>query len=115
MIRTNTRFRSVRWVLVGMRWVTPWLIRFVWFLSRQATAAGVAWFRFAPRAVRRIAYHWEQQAVNAGMPTEYEAWVYYGAAVITIWAALVGWVALAYLTVYFTTGLLELLGRLPLF
>jgi hypothetical protein len=91
--------RVIRWSIVGVRWVAPWLLRIAWFSLRLVALTVVAWWVGIPRAVTNMAQEWVMRAAHAGFPSEYEQVLYYGACMVAIGVVSLGWVMAAYLTV----------------
>lgn len=86
-------------IVTGIRWVSPHLLKFIIFLGKTMVVTVSAWWKGVPNAVENMAHHWVQEAARAGIPSEYESWIYYGAMVIAVILILVGWITASFVTV----------------
>ena len=93
-----------RFVWQGLSWVTPWVLRLTLVLMRGIGQTLVRLARTYPQAVSHLAYQWMSQAARDGVPSEYEAWVYWPAAILSAVILAATWVLAALVTV----GLLSL-------
>ena len=80
--------------------VIPWLWRIVKFTAKTVVIAFFSWAISIPSVVRRIAAEWSHRAMVAGVPSEYDQWLYYGSMAIAIVLVVLGWVISAYITVW---------------
>jgi hypothetical protein len=103
-------FRCIRWSLIGLRIIVPWILRAAWFTLRLAATALVSLWVGVPNATRRIADAWLGRATLAGFPTEYDTYLYHAVCFVAFLTIVLGWIVLAFLTVF----LIRLLFHLPL-
>ena len=89
----------LRWILLGIRFVTPWAIRSVWFTMTLMSVAVVSIWVGVPTAIRRIANQWVDRAVAAGFPTAYDYILYYFVEVFAFFTIVAGWIVTAFVTV----------------
>ncbi|MFC1879102.1 hypothetical protein ACFLZW_04245 [Chloroflexota bacterium] len=89
----------VRWVFLGLRFVIPWLMRVMSHTIRLiATSIASLWVG-VPTAVNRIADEWSTRALAAGIPTEYDTFLFYASAGVALVTIVSGWIILAFVTV----------------
>ena len=85
---------------MGVRFVTPWVIRSVWFTITLISLSVVSLWVGVPTAVRRIANQWVDNAVAAGFPTAYDYILYHIIEVVAFFTIVLGWIVTAFVTVY---------------
>lgn len=88
----------VRIVVIGIRMVTPWVIRAFWFSAMLVLTAVASLWTGIPNAVERIGREWEERAYEGGIPTLYLPYVYHCARAVALLTILAGWVLFAYIT-----------------
>jgi len=92
--------RIARFILIGIRFIIPWVIRVVGFTARLVAMSVVSLWVGVPTAVRRIANQWVGNAVTAGFPTEYDSFLYRTLCVVAFLVILAGWIIGAFITVW---------------
>lgn len=81
--------------------VIPWLWRVAVFTVKTVVFSLGAWIIAFPKNIKVIAREWTDRAEVAGVPSEYDRVLYYGAGAVALVMILLGWVLSAYLTVWF--------------
>ncbi len=92
--------RLIKWLYVGIRFVTPWVLRSIWFTLMLISLSVVSIWVGVPTAIKRIANRWVDQAVAAGFPTAYDYILYYVVAVFAFFTIVIGWITTAFVTVW---------------
>ena len=82
-----------------VRFVTPWVVKGALAMAKLVGTAIASLWAGVPSAVRRIANHWLQEAIDAGFPTQYAPHLYYILCVVAFLEILAGWIISAYITV----------------
>ena len=85
--------------------VIPWLWKIVKFTFKTIVISFFSWVITIPRIVRTIAQNWSLRAQVAGVPSEYDRLLYYGAMAIAILMVVIGWVLSAYITVWIISSI----------
>ncbi len=91
--------RIIRWTMRAIRFIAPWLIRFLGWLITLALTTLVSLLSGIIPSVRIIADDWVDRAVVAGFPTEYDSILFYTFAFVAFSFLMVGWVILSFATV----------------
>jgi hypothetical protein len=92
--------RIIRAIYKFLRIIVPWLWRiFIFSIKTVALSLG-SWFISIPRIVRTVARDWSNRAEVAGVPSEYDRVLFYGAGVIALLMVVLGWIFSAFLTVW---------------
>lgn len=92
--------RILNWILRGIGFVTPWLIRAAWAVIKTMVLSLVSTLRGVSEAIQEIADEWLGHASVAGFPTEYDQWLYSGAQAIALVVIVIGWILWALLTTF---------------
>lgn len=92
--------RIIGKVFQAIIFMIPWIIRaFFYTLRLVATTLVSLWAGVLP-SVRTIAREWSDRVVATGFPTEYDTYLYYSIAAVSFVTFLIGWVLLAFFTVW---------------
>jgi len=92
--------KLLTWILRGIGFVLPWLLRVAWTAVKTMVLSLVSIWRGIPGATQDIADEWLRNASVAGFPTEYDQWLYSGAQAIALIIIVIGWILWAFLTVF---------------
>ena len=92
--------RIVRWILIGIRLITPWVIKFAWFMFNLALKAMASFWVGVPKSIRNLASQWTAMALNSGIPSIYDVWIFRIMAVVASLMILAGWIIASHLTVW---------------
>ena len=92
--------RIIRWIVIFIRIVTPWVVKFVLFVGRLIITAVCAFWTGVPTAVNRIVNEWMQRAWDAHVPTEYGDVLHWIFTIVAYAMIFSGWIGLAYVTVF---------------
>lgn len=90
----------LKYIWRGVRAAWPYLkmvAKQVWTALRVSMMVHI---RGALAALPDMAYDWQQEAFEAGVPTDYARWVYYGAYVVAVLTVVVSWLVSAHVTVW---------------
>ncbi len=83
-----------------LRLIIPWIIKVLgWMLTLATTSLASIWVG-VPMAVTRIAERWVEEANAIGFPERYNGYVYYPSVVVATSTLILGWVILAFITVF---------------
>lgn len=91
--------RIIRWLLIAVRLISPWVIRLVIFMGRLILTTVASLWVGVPTGVDRIAREWTAQAVAVGIPTEYDTTLYWIFQIVAYAMVFLGWIGFSYLTV----------------
>lgn len=97
--------RVMRAFFRAIRFIVPWVFRVIIAILETMAVAISSLLSGVPQSMRRIATEWQRRAFAAGFPTEFDRPLYYTLCVAAVLTFIVGWIALAYMTV----GLLRLI------
>lgn len=92
--------RLARMFFVGLRLVTPWVLRAAGFTLMLVLTAVASLWTGIPNAVERIANHWVDRADQAGLPTLYMPYLFHAARAVALITIFAGWLVFAYITVF---------------
>jgi len=84
----------------AVRALLPWVLRVLGWAASAALAALATLWVGIPTATRRATNHWMRQAQQAGIPIQYQDPLYYVVMVAVGVALVLGWVMLAFVTVW---------------
>jgi hypothetical protein len=90
----------ILWVSLFLRYVVPIIFRTIVFTLQLAGTAFLAVASGVPQATKRIANHWLQRAVIAGVDAEFDTPLYYILVVVAFLTILAGWIIMSYATVW---------------
>lgn len=94
-------FRNlVRLTFTFVRWVIPWIMRFLRLLGSLLITSISSIYVGIPKAVERISDSWTEQAGEMGLPVSYHRVLRIGARTVATITLILGWLVLASLTVY---------------
>ena len=95
--------RLVYWFILGIRLTLPWVFRSIWFVLRMMVLSIISLVVGVPTTIDRIARHWVSNAIQSGVPMEYDQMLYNMVAVVTFLVLLLGWLTLVILTLFAIT------------
>jgi len=81
---------------------TPWIAGAILFTLQLISTAVISLWVGVPTSVRRIADEWLDRAFSAGFPGNMMPQLYYAICTLAFLTILIGWILVAYLTVFFT-------------
>ena len=90
----------VRLGWLGIRFITPWLVRALAFTVRACLTAVVSLWIGVPNACDANANRWVTEAFAAGFPTLYTRYLYWAVYIVTLLVILFSWVIFAHVTVF---------------
>ena len=94
-------FRNlVRLIFTAVRWIIPWLIRFLRLMGSLLITAISSIYVGIPKAIERISDSWTEQATEMGLPVSFHRVLRIGAKTVATITLILGWMVLASLTVY---------------
>ena len=100
LVRVDRMNRIIRLILIAIRLLTPWMLRFIWWGIVFAVMALRAILSGILPTVRRIAEIWTDRAIRSGLFTIYDRIIYTIACVVAFGCIIVGWVILSFITTW---------------
>ena len=91
--------RLIRWLFRALGVIAPWLLRFIGWLTMLVFNTIASLWVGVPNSVRTISDDWVDQAVTAGVPTEYDSILYYMFAFVSFFLIMMGWIVFSFITV----------------
>lgn len=92
--------RLIRSIYKFFKIVAPWLWRIAVFSIKTVFVSFGSWAVSIPKIVRVVARNWSDRAQVAGVPSEYDQVLFFGAGAVAVLMIIIGWVFSAYLTVW---------------
>ena len=88
-----------KWLFTGLRLFLPLIPRFVWIAVQEMAKSTRDYWKGSQSIVEEIADEYKKKATDEKIPSEYDVHIYWVCYSIASFLYLLGWLAMAWLTV----------------
>jgi len=88
-----------KWLFTGLRLFLPLAPRFVWIAIRETAKSTRDYWKGSQSVVKEIADEYKKETTNEKIVSEYDVTIYWICYSIASFLSLLGWLAMAWLTV----------------